>query len=225
MSNRAMIDLETMSTRDDAAVISIGAVIFDEIQIIESLHLPLTMKGLRGHIDPETILWWINQSKAAQDQTFCNERLLPHMAAFDLWQLCEKYHVETFWANDPHFDFVILRNWWRRYREDAPIMAPIGVELQPLIDRAFPFKYNSPRSYKTVVELAKKYGFTDAMYDDAKGEFTAHNAVEDAAAQARVVIACERWFTFGTEQAAETILLPPIEDEVVDSSWRDGTKA
>jgi len=221
-----MIDLETLSTRDDAAVISIGVVVFDEISLVDSLHLPLTMEKLSGHLDPRTIEWWMEQSKEAQLASFAGERMLPHMAAFKLWELVDKYQTKTFWANDPHFDYVILRNWWRRYREDAPFTAPIGVDLQPVINVAFPFGYNTPRSYRTIVALARQQGFDNAMYDEAKGTYVAHNAMEDAAAQARVVLACEKWLS-GARLIERVSVRPPvtIEGEVIASGWRDGTKS
>jgi hypothetical protein len=107
---------------------------------------------------------------------------------------------------------TILKNWWYRYREGGKIMAPVGVELQPIIGNPWPFKYNAPRDYRTIVGLAKRLGFTDAQYDAAKGAYTAHNAVEDACAQARAVIACEQYLHREAGPAAGTSV----------GSWRNG---
>jgi 3' exoribonuclease, RNase T-like len=200
---RMMLDLETMSTHDDAAVVSIGIAVFNEAEVIETVELPLRWQNMSGHIDPTTIAWWLKQGEEAIRATFGNrrERMLPFQAGAQIYDLVKKYGVAdasghsriNLWANDPHFDFVILRNWWHRYREDAKIVAPIGVQLDPLIAHPFPFPYNTPRSFRTIVELAKNHGFSDFLYDQAKGTYTAHVASEDAAAQARVVIACEKW--------------------------------
>ncbi len=227
MTNRVMIDLETLSTEDNAAVVSIGAVVFDDKAILESLYLPLPMKGLRGHIEPSTIAWWLVQSKEAQDSTFGGERIPPHLAAYKLWEMCDNHQVKHVWANDPHFDYILLRHWWKRYREDAPIMAPVGVELEPLIARPFPFKYNTPRSYRTIVDLARQEGLPDEAYNAARSGGIKHNAMDDAASQARVIIACEQWLSRSPVPLVERMFpeKPVIEGEVADASWRDGNKS
>lgn len=218
MTNRLMVDLETLSTRNDAAIVAIGAVVFDESQIIDSKYWPLAMKNLTGHIDPSTLLWWFDQSKEAQRATFGpDNRVRPFQAGGEIAELVKAYQCATVWANDPHFDVVLLENWWRRYREEAARIAPVGVDLEPCIAWPWPFKYNQPRSYRTIVELAKRHGFTDQMYDTAKGTHLAHCAVDDAAAQARVVIACENWLVRMGDVAAENKLVPPL------NSWRGGS--
>ena len=233
MTNRLMLDLETLSTRDDAAVVAIGAVLFDEEKILDSRYYPLQMGSLTGHIDPNTLSWWFEQSKEAQQATFgtarCS-RYAPYLAGGDLATLVKDHDVQTVWANDPHFDVVILQNWWRRYRDEAKIMGPVGSQLEPLIAYPWPFKYNQPRSYRTLVELAKKHGFTDQMYDSAKGMYVAHCAVDDAAAQARVVIACETWLQSGGSSHQLTQRLQsggswqadqrPLVPSPVPTSWR-----
>lgn len=229
MTNRAMIDLETLSTEDNAAVVSIGVVIFDDKAILDSAHMPLTMNGLTGHIDPMTVRWWMEQSKDAQLATFSGDRFMPHMAAEKLWDMC--HGVDTVWANDPHFDIVILKNWWRRHREDAKFAAPIGVVLPTVIGKPWPFNYNQPRSYRTILEYARREGFTNELYDAVKGEGTKHNAMDDAAAQARVVIACEQWLSRSSVRLVERMFPDPgdkvvqsINGDVIAAGWRDGTK-
>ena len=98
----------------------------------------------------------------------------------------DKYQLDTVWANDPHFDFIILRNWWERYRKP-------GSPDQPIIACKWPFAYNAPRSYRTIVEIGEQVGFTSEMRGATRGMYVAHSAVEDAAAQARVVIAVKKF--------------------------------
>ena len=206
-----MLDIETLSLRTDAAVVAIGASVFDESQIIESRHWPLTFDGLTGHIEPKTVLWWMQQSKEAQQATFGEsvQRVRPFFAAHDLADLVDQHKCRTIWANDPHFDVVVMQNWWRRYSTPS---WPQGRELiEPAIVRDWPFEYNQPRSYRTIVELARAHGFSDQQYDSAKGMHVAHCAVDDAAAQARVVLACEQWLARG-----QYVVQAP------SATWRNG---
>lgn len=223
MTNRVMIDIETLSTNDDAAVIAIGAAVFDNARVVEVRGWPLTFKGMTGHISPATIQWWMEQSKDAQEITFGGDRVAPWLAAQHLVEMLKKHDVKTVWANDPHFDVTILKNWWRRYREDAKIMAPIGVTLEPVILHPWPFEYDQPRSFRTIVELAKDYGFSNHMYDTAKGMYVKHSATDDAAAQARVVLACETWLSAirsRSEQPTRTGGSWPAGDVARPDNWR-----
>ena len=68
-----MVDLETMGKTNNAAIISIGAVFFDEsavycgnsfysvIDLRSSLDLNLT-------VDASTILWWLQQNETARKE-------------------------------------------------------------------------------------------------------------------------------------------------------------
>lgn len=192
MTNALMIDLETLSTMPDAAIVAIGAAVFNsEQKVIDVGNWPILRGAWHGHIDPQTVEWWLNQSKEAQAVTFGPEgRVWPHVAAEGLVSLWERHSCATVWANDPHFDFVILESWWRREPLIQTISRPTGMPR-------FPFKYNSPRSYRTIRELAGKMGWTDEMNGAARGMYVAHNAVEDACAQARAVIEMEKFILNG----------------------------
>lgn len=187
-----MIDLETLSTQSDAAVVAIGAAVFNvDEKVIDVGHYPILRGAWHGHIDPQTIEWWLNQSKEAQEVTFGPVgRVWPHQAAEGLGGLWSRHGCTTVWANDPHFDFVILENWWRRESCIQTLSRPSN--LGP-----FPFKYNSPRSYRTIRELAGKMGWTEEMNAAARGMYLAHNAVEDACAQARAVVEMEKFILNG----------------------------
>lgn len=201
-----MIDLETLSTEDDAVVLAIGAVIFDEEKVLDSKGWQLRFDNMSGHIDPETVRWWMDQSKEAQQVTFGGERVPAFVAAHELKGMIDKHQPTTFWANDPHFDYVILRNWWHRNQRATQDK---GTMMQPGIGYAWPFKYNQPRSYRTMVELAEQHGFTPEMRGQAKGMYVAHSAVEDAAAQARVIIAIKAYLQSGG--SSHQLVAPIIE--------------
>ena len=65
-----MIDLETMGTRADAPIVSIGAVAFDakgidrEFYCTVSLHSAVRSGAV---IDPSTVMWWlVRQNRAGR---------------------------------------------------------------------------------------------------------------------------------------------------------------
>lgn len=208
MTTRAMVDLETLSTRDDAAVIAIGVAIFDESSIIETQHWPLQFHGITGRIDGNTVAWWMAQSKEAQTATFGGERVSTQTAAAQFAELMGRFQVQAIWANGPSFDVTILKAWWERTQQTP-----------------WPFKYNMPRDYRTIVELAKNRGFTDAMYDAAKGMYVKHSAVDDAVAQARVVLACEKFLvpTSDWHVTPKGAWEPAGEPPTAESTrWRQG---
>jgi hypothetical protein len=192
MDNSLMFDLETLSTRNDACIVAIGAAVFNRDQrVIDSGQWLIAREAWTGHIDPATVGWWLEQSSDAQHATFPRTGLvLPHTAATDLHALWNRHACKTIWANDPHFDFVILENWWRRHRLTATIQ-------YPTIPFAFPFKYNTPRSYRTIREIASKMGWTDEMNSAARGMYVSHCALDDACAQARAVVAMEQFILNG----------------------------
>lgn len=169
---KLMIDIETLSTRPDAAIVAIGAVAFDKTGISDTFEIHMAPETWCGHIDPDTVAWWMTQSQEAQKATFgaAKELQKNHLAAvLSLQTFINKHKPEEVWANDPSFDIVILREWWTR--AESPFR--------------FPISYKIERSYRTIMAIAKNLGVDAAkIYQSA----LAHSAIEDAAAQARAVI-------------------------------------
>jgi hypothetical protein len=170
----AMIDLETLSVRNDAAVISIGVAIFDDDDIVDSVGWALSPKSVHGHIDPNTVFWWTQQSEAAREYSFTG-KYLSMTVGFELKTLLAKHDVKEVWSKDPHFDHVILTEWWHRVEK---------VEHYNLGE--FPYHYRAPRSYRTLESEALRAGFTEDMW--SQFNYVAHNPVDDAVTQARAVI-------------------------------------
>ncbi len=166
----AMIDLETLSTRYDAAIISIGAAIFDDEKVIDSNGWALDPRHVHGHMDAKTIFWWASQSDSARQFSF-NGQYSDLTAAFELKTLFAKYNVSEVWSKDPHFDHVILEEWWRRLGGKAG---------------EFPVHYRAPRAYRTLESETIALGFDKELW--AQYNYVAHNPVDDAVTQARAVI-------------------------------------
>lgn len=174
-----MLDLETLDTGPDAAVISIGVCAFDQDRgIIASDGWAIRPDDWHGVKNPNTIVWWSKQNECARDYSF-NGKTPAIFAALKLKEFIATYGSSDAeceaWANDPDFDIVILRNWWQRVEKDE------GTSLG-----RFPIHYRSSRSCRTIYAEAKRLGiYYDAAYSMAS---VAHNPVDDACNQARAVI-------------------------------------
>jgi hypothetical protein len=156
-----MIDLETMSTANNAAIVSIGAVEFDP----ETNSLGRTFYrridlassesfGLK--IDPGTILWWLKQSDKAREELTKADSLTLDQALNDFAKWVPD--KMTPWGNAASFDLTILTNAYKA------------------VDRGTPWKYHNERCYRTIKVLHPNIKIErDGIH---------HNALDDAISQA-----------------------------------------
>ncbi len=170
----AMIDLETLSTRHDAAIISIGVAMFDDDKVVDILGIALDMKTVYGHIDPATVKWWSDQNEAVRAYSF-NGVIPPAPACMQLKTFFDLHKPTEVWANDPSFDLVILKTWWSKIEEQT--------HFRPA---NWFVSHKAERSCRTIYALARQIGIN---IDDSWTQGALHNPVDDAANQARAVIA------------------------------------
>lgn len=167
-----MLDLETMGTRPDAAIIQIGAVLFEPV----SGGKVLNGKGFRqnvllqdgsGTIDHSTVAWWLAEKSAAKMGRLMDEYSVPlgeALAAFVAWPT--EVHdlsweaVGGVWAKPADFDLPILRSAFAR----------IGFDV--------PWDRRCTRDARTLFAL------TGGEPDVDRTGFTAHDALDDAVGQA-----------------------------------------
>jgi exodeoxyribonuclease VIII len=155
-----MIDLETMGVSTNAALLSIGAVKFSvEHGIEDRFHtiIDLCSSVTRGlEIDPNTVLWWMQQNDDARAQ-FKSKGLELRLALsrFNEWLGTEKRAI---WGNGANFDNVILGNAFDK----------CGL--------ARPWEFWNDRCYRTMKAMHKATPF--------KRIGTHHNALQDAESQA-----------------------------------------
>ena len=169
---RVMIDLETMSTRKDAAIISIGLAAFDDEFVIETAHARIKMSDVVGHIDPATVKWWGEQDGAARAAAFGGTDTQTR-AAMMVHDFFDRHQPTEVWANSPSFDCVILRSWW-----DTLAHKP---------GSNFPIHYRTERDVRTMLQLAKQLKIPLPVWSG-----TAHNAMDDACNQARAIVVIEK---------------------------------
>lgn len=184
--NHAMIDLETLSTRSDSKVLSLGVAIFNDTEVVATDGWAIDLADdVGGHVDWGTVKWWMQQDAVAREFSWTG-KLSNATAAFNFKALVAQWDAKEFWSKDPHFDHVILENWWRRVDEHAGYAPRPGRPAQ-LHPGQFPINYRSPRSFRTLVGEATDLGFDANAV--STGSYVAHNPIDDAAIQARVVIA------------------------------------
>ena len=179
MPERAcMVDIETLSTQPDAAIITIGAVMFDprgedseeSLREHSTLFGPITFESNEQegrHISASTIAWWLKQAPEAQAGLFDGDQV-PLRAAlekFRQWVNNAKPAATRLWCKDPDFDAVILSDAFRK----------LGL--------FWPFKFWETRSVRTCMELAYPPGGLRGDFPQI-GVGVAHNAVDDSIRQA-----------------------------------------
>jgi hypothetical protein len=165
LADHVMIDLETMGTGPDAAIVAIGAVAFDPAtERITATHYQLvdlqSAVDLGGQMTCSSVLWWLQQSDAARAELARPGEPL-RMALQCLGEWLRRATVEgvQVWGNGCDFDNVILASAYRR----------AGMPL--------PWRWSRNRCYRTVRAL-----HPDVLL--ARGGVH-HNALDDAAHQAQ----------------------------------------
>ncbi len=180
-----MLDLETLSSRTDAAIVSIGAFKFSpyEVEDEASSRTPERCLDIRvniddamkhGHVSGDTLKWWFKQDPMAVHKTFQD----PNNKPMKLAEAMEEFYhfVKSkslgysqepdgvyLWGNGANFDNPIIRHAWAAVSE-AP----------------FPIAYNKDMCYRSIKGLVPM-----AKMPSTVKVGTAHNALDDAIYQAR----------------------------------------
>jgi len=178
-----MVDIETMSTLPEAAVLSIGACAFDpdsDTPITERFLVTISLASneqASRHLSADTISWWLQQKPEALRAMFEGQitNLRQALVRFRTWAQHQKPAISHIWANDPDFDIVILQSAARSVGE------------------LWPWKFWMNRSVRTVGELAYRdpNERREAM-TSFRAIGTHHRADDDAIAQAEFVRHCYR---------------------------------
>lgn len=123
-----MIDLETLATSTDAAILTIGAVKFDpfgkDVQEpdMDSFYVRVDLDSCHdiGLVtSDDTIAWWAQQDQAAQDEAFNPEGRIHVKEAFEqLYKFC--WGAKRVWSNGAGFDVVICETVFKRIQKSVP---------------------------------------------------------------------------------------------------------
>jgi exodeoxyribonuclease VIII len=163
--NNVMIDIETMGTEANAAIVAVGAVRFNKTGIDEtSFYAKLDLEEVCKHgmeMDASTVLWWLKQSDEARAELTDGETTPLHIVMDELKKFLGDDAVV--WGNGSDFDNVIVSTLYTSF------------------DREIPWKFWNSQCYRTIKNI----------YRDIKMERrgTHHNALYDAISQAEHLIA------------------------------------
>lgn len=180
-----MVDIETMGTDHDAAVLTIGACMFDprggaDQSIEEKFLVKISMESNEAHgrkFSAGTLGWWLQQDAEAQKGLFEGEitNLKQALVRFRSWFQHEtKHRPVNIWANDPDFDIVILRSAF----ESCGEMWSPGFWMNRSVRTAGEFAYADRLERKAAMKILRDHVGTH------------HKADDDAVAQAMFVAHC-----------------------------------
>ena len=165
MLSDIMIDLETLATSPNAAVLTIGAVKFDPFNIetdnptCEKLYIKVDLDScdaLGLDVSEDTLEWWSQQSKEAQEEAFSTEGRIEIREAFN--QLYKfSWGAKRVWSHGASFDTVICENIFRK------------------LNKAVPWKFWEVRCTRTLFDIG---------IDPQRPPVLKHHALEDAWNQA-----------------------------------------
>ena len=178
-----MLDLETLSTRPNAAILTIGAVKFtpgqttpttEDDTFFRRVAIPPLGQANPYHIDSETLWWWVQQSEPARKAAFNPQGALPIRRAlveFTSWLGPHDYKI---WGNGAAFDNAVL----------AHAYGAEGFKV--------PWSYKNDRCLRTLWAMAPDI--------DPAREGTHHDALDDALHQVKALQAI--WQTLTPDQRA-----------------------
>jgi exodeoxyribonuclease VIII len=158
-----MIDLETYSTRPNAAIASIGAVKFQDGEMLDTFYCTIDANSCKAaglHFDRETLQWWSQQSREARD-ALIKDNIGLEQALDDFAHWFGPKSLPT-WGNGAGFDNVIMDSAYRAVGKKRPWL--------PWEDRCF-------RTMKNIVNIP---------IDPRQGTY--HNALDDAVHQTQHLI-------------------------------------
>ena len=162
MAKHLMVDLETLATTPDAAIVTLGAVLFDPYssRVFDKLYVRVTLDSVTDlgmKINDKTLEWWGQQSAEAQNEAFGegDDRI-------SIQECIDKFHkfawgADAFWSHGSIFDINILDTYYRALKKVPP------------------WNFWQIRDTRTLFDLG---------YDPLMPKVTAHKALDDANAQA-----------------------------------------
>lgn len=166
MSDRVMIDIETLGTDPGAAIVSIGAVRFTIADgVVDELFVSVDIESCQRaglEIDAGTVAWWLGQSTEARKQLTGGRDLEPALREVRAFV----DGADEVWANSPSFDCAILAEAFDR----------VGLST--------PWAFWEQRDYRTCRAVLE--------WPDRDQDGVAHDALDDARYQAECLVAALR---------------------------------
>ena len=164
-----MIDLETLSTRANATIVSIGAVKFNlQDGVLDTFYINVDAKSCKEfglHVSKDTVKWWSEQKPEALKALMVDPKPLDvALEKFIEWIGPKEIMI---WGNGASFDVTIL--------EEA--MSAIGIKKYPW------FHWNI-MCFRTVMNLM---GLRNSDIRKAENDLH-HHALDDAMSQTNTLL-------------------------------------
>ena len=120
MAIHAMVDIETIGTKSDAVVLTVGGVKFDPFSDVEPhseflMALDIDEQTPKGRIvDEGTLEWWGKQDSHIVEEAFSTHN---RVAIDDFCKSFTKWlvGVDIKWAQGPRFDYGILEHLFEQF--------------------------------------------------------------------------------------------------------------
>jgi hypothetical protein len=166
MMSDVMLDLETLSTRPEATILTFGACKFspyNQNDIVDGIYFRINVDeqiALGSHVDENTIEWWGRQADDVREEALGEGNRIS-LAEFTANLNRFIVGADNIWAQGPVFDIVILENLYRR----------MGLPC--------PWQFWQIRDSRTLLS-----SLGDPREKNKAG---LHNALEDAVSQAQAV--------------------------------------
>lgn len=164
-AEHVMIDLETLSTENDAAIIGIGVVEFNLERILKERRWLIDPRLASGRREDSTLTWWKEQ-KGSTVADVWSGRDRETLVFLELAQFLDPlFETHWIWAGPSTFDLSILKT---RYRS-------AGI--------TYPINWRNERDLTTLSRVAQelKIDYSGEAFDD----FVAHDPLSDSIKQAR----------------------------------------
>ncbi len=165
-----MVDIETLGSKENAVIISIGVMAFDldsDVTVSAKWNV-IAESNYDRSINPKTVMWWLQQSKEAQDALVIPEPIGLDDALLNLSKFFELHLTDKggVWANGATFDISILRNAFNQH--SIPI----------------PWQYRQEFCMRSLRHFGKKVGLVYSTYKEGNSN---HDALADVEIQVRYV--------------------------------------
>lgn len=154
-----MIDIETLGTKSNSVILSLGAVVFDlkTGKTYNTFYKKISIQScldLNMVVEESTFNWWMNQDSQAKRDAFNNKGLDLKDVLCDFSDWIDWSDMEV-WGNSNRFDLGIIENAYTK------------------VGKKIPWRFYNERDCRTLVS------FNPLLkdYDNFKG--TKHNALDD----------------------------------------------
>jgi hypothetical protein len=120
-----MIDLETMSTKKNAAIMAIGAIAFDieTGRTGEEFYQKVDLKSCERwglHFEADTVYWWLEQQQSVREEMSRDRKEL-YRVLQDLQGMIGRCAPDVqVWGNGLGFDIIILRSAYEAIFKNTP---------------------------------------------------------------------------------------------------------